>query len=177
MGLRTYLQLWEKFDKLKIENGELRMKKIFLGILIYFAGQISAQSVFVDEMICSQQADISISQISTLNPIELDYTGLISESFSILHSQFSIDSVQFETQFSQSRKDPIIAWLISFPVGFLGLHRVYLGTDVKTVLLYIVTAGGFLGIVPMVDWILLLKGIQTGDISKYVGNRKFLMWL
>jgi TM2 domain-containing membrane protein YozV len=74
-------------------------------------------------------------------------------------------------------KDPILAWLISFPAGILGLHRAYLGTETKTVLLYIATAGGLFGIVPMIDWILLLKGIQSGDIAKYVNNRKFIMWL
>jgi len=83
--------------------------------------------------------------------------------FSILHSPLE--------------KDPTIAWLISFPAGMLGMHRVYLGTDAKTVLLYIVTAGGFLGIVPMMDWILLLRAIQNGDVSRYVGNRRFIMWL
>ena len=104
-------------------------------------------------------------------------------SFFILHS--SLDECNSPLQehdstiYTQhlSTKDPILAWLISFPAGILGLHRVYLGTDVKTVLLYIATAGGFLGIVPMIDWILLLRGIQTGDISRFVNNRRFIMWL
>ena len=98
-----------------------------------------------------------------------------------------LQSLNFETTMIQqlndstiqqlNTKDPIIAWLISFPTGMLGLHRAYLGTDTKTVILYIVTAGGIFGIVPMIDWILLLRGIQNGDISKFVGNRRFIMWL
>ena len=92
---------------------------------------------------------------------------------------FEIDTnCQLSTVNGQLKeKDPVIAWLISFPTGMLGLHRVYLGTSTTTVILYIVTAGGFLGIVPMIDWILLLRGIQNGDISKFVGNRRFIMWL
>jgi len=91
---------------------------------------------------------------------------------------FEIDTnCQLSIVNCQLKKDPVIAWLISFPAGMLGLHRAYLGTSGRTVLLYIVTAGGFLGIVPMIDWILLLRGIQTGDISRFVGNRKFIMWL
>jgi TM2 domain-containing membrane protein YozV len=74
-------------------------------------------------------------------------------------------------------KDPVIAWLISFPAGMLGLHRAYLGTSTTTIILYIVTAGGVFGIVPMIDWILLLQSIQKGDISRFVGNKKFIMWL
>jgi len=85
--------------------------------------------------------------------------------------QLSVVSCQLK------EKDPIIAWLISFPTGMFGLHRAYLGADTKTVLLYIVTAGGIFGIVPMIDWILLLRGIQDGDISRFVGNRRFVMWL
>jgi TM2 domain-containing membrane protein YozV len=102
------------------------------------------------------------AEITLLEPknFELD----TNSQFSILHSQLS-------------EKDPIIAWLIAFPGGMLGLHRIYLGTDTKTVILYIATLGGVLGLVPMIDWIHLLKGIQNGDISKYIGNKKFIMWL
>ena len=91
---------------------------------------------------------------------------------------FEIDTnCQLSIVNCQLKKDPVIAWLISFPTGMLGLHRAYLGTSTTTVILYIVTAGGILGIVPMIDWILLLRGIQNGDISKFVGNRRFIMWL
>ena len=89
---------------------------------------------------------------------------------------FEIDTnCQFNSQLIE--KDPVIAWLICFPTGMLGLHRAYLGTSATTVILYIVTVGGIFGIVPMIDWILLLKGIQDGDISRFVGNRRFVMWL
>ena len=92
---------------------------------------------------------------------------------------FEIDTnCQLSTVNSQLKeKDPVVAWLISFPAGMLGLHRVYSGTSTTTVILYIVTAGGILGIVPMIDWILLLRSIQTGDSSRFVNNRKFIMWL
>ena len=102
------------------------------------------------------------AEITKLEPInfEIDTNSQIS----ILHSPLK-------------EKDPIVAWLISFPTGMLGLHRAYLGTSTTTIVLYIVTVGGVFGIVPMIDWILLLKGIQNGDISKFIGNRKFIMWI
>ena len=96
------------------------------------------------------------------------------------HAEISILqplTFEMDTNSQLKEKDPVIAWLISFPTGMLGLHRAYLGTSTTTVILYIVTAGGILGIVPMIDWILLLRGIQNGDISKFVGNRRFIMWL
>ncbi len=86
--------------------------------------------------------------------------------------------VQADTLLMPSHgKDPIVAWLINFPGGMLGLHRWYLGAKPRVMIWYIVSIGGFFGIVPMVDWILLLQGIQKGDISPYVNNSKFLMWL
>ena len=96
------------------------------------------------------------------------------------HAEISILqplTFEMDTNSQLKEKDPVIAWLISFPTGMLGLHRAYLGTSTTTVILYIVTAGGILGIVPMIDWILLLRGIQDGDISRFVGNRRFVMWL
>jgi TM2 domain-containing membrane protein YozV len=122
--------------------------KIFIFLtLVFFCGKISAEDV--PEKI----------KISTLEPLSLE----------IDHSPFTIHHLPL--------KDPLIAWLISFPGGMLGLHRLYLGTDTKTIMLYIATFGGVFGIVPMMDWILLMQGIQKGDISKYVNNRRFIMWL
>jgi TM2 domain-containing membrane protein YozV len=102
------------------------------------------------------------AEISTLTPLSFEVDS--NSQLLVLNS-------------SLKEKDPIIAWLISFPGGMLGLHRAYLGTSTQTIILYIITAGGVFGIVPTLDWILLLKGIQNGDISKFINNRRFIMWL
>ncbi|MDR2907096.1 MAG: TM2 domain-containing protein [Bacteroidales bacterium] len=135
-------------------------KKLFLGLLILFAGQMFAQPM--ENPIQGTEYEVSFEDTPHL---------------ALRTPHPTSNSVEIQQDSSLNQKDPVIAWLIAFPAGMLGLHRVYLGTDVKTVLLYIVTAGGFLGIVPMVDWILLLKGIQNGDISKYERNKRFIMWL
>jgi hypothetical protein len=41
---------------------------------------------------------------------------------------------------------------------------------------YIFTCFGIFGIVPLVDWIVLLIGLVNDDISKYEDNDKFFMW-
>jgi TM2 domain-containing membrane protein YozV len=125
--------------------------------------------IFITILIFAKYANAETSMFEPLN-VETD----TNSPFFILHSSLENNDSTIQ---QLNSKDPIIAWLISFPGGMLGLHRVYLGTSTKTVILYIVTAGGVFGIVPMIDWILLLKGIQNGDISKYVNNRKFIMWL
>jgi TM2 domain-containing membrane protein YozV len=74
-----------------------------------------------------------------------------------------------------SDKSPITAFLLAFFLGFLGIHRFYLGTKTMTGVGYILTCGG-LGVVAFVDWILLLIGTINDDIDKYVDNPKFFMW-
>jgi len=66
------------------------------------------------------------------------------------------------------------AILLNFFLGYLGIHRLYLGTKTLTWVGYILTCGGIFGIVPLVDFIVLI--INNQDISPYVNNPKFFMW-
>ena len=71
-------------------------------------------------------------------------------------------------------KDPIVAIILDFFLGGLGVHRFYLGTKVMTGVGYILTCGGFFGLMPLVDLIVL--AINYDDISQFVDNPKFFMW-
>lgn len=78
-----------------------------------------------------------------------------------------------------SQPEPIIAALLAFPywgLGALGIHRLYLQAGVKVMLIYWITCGGIFGIIPFVDFIVLIIGVADDDISKFVGNTKFIMW-
>ena len=55
--------------------------------------------------------------------------------------------------------------------GFLGGHRIYLGTHHRTPIIYSVTLGG-LGILPLVD---LVNIIFTKDISKFEDKSQIIM--
>lgn len=66
------------------------------------------------------------------------------------------------------------AILLNFFLGGLGIHRLYLGTKTMTWVGYILTCGGIFGIVPLVDFVVLI--IHNQDISPYVDNPKFFMW-
>ncbi|MCX6272255.1 MAG: TM2 domain-containing protein [Bacteroidetes bacterium] len=76
----------------------------------------------------------------------------------------------------KSDKNAAVAFILAFFVGGLGIHRIYLGTATMTWVGYILTCGGIFGIVPFVDWIVLLVGLVEDDISKYIDNPKFFMW-
>ncbi len=73
-------------------------------------------------------------------------------------------------------KNAVVAFILAWFLGYLGIHRFYLGTKALTGVGYILTCGGF-GIVAFVDWVMLLIGLIDNDISRYVNNPKFFMWL
>ncbi|MDZ7776055.1 MAG: TM2 domain-containing protein [Bacteroidales bacterium] len=75
---------------------------------------------------------------------------------------------------SEQSKDPLVAILLDFFVGYLGIHRFYLGTETLTGIGYILTCGGIFGVVPLVDLIVL--AINFDDISPYIDNPAFFMW-
>ena len=78
--------------------------------------------------------------------------------------------------FVTEEKNAAVAFILAWAVGYLGIHRAYLGTSTGTIVAYILTLGGC-GIVALVDWvILLLELVGDKDISKYVDNPKFFMW-
>ncbi len=74
-------------------------------------------------------------------------------------------------------KSEVVAFILSWVVGVLGIHRIYMGTSTGVVVGYILTCGG-LGIVALVDWIVLLIALVDDDktIDKYVGSKRFFMW-
>ncbi len=71
-------------------------------------------------------------------------------------------------------KDAVVAIVLDFFLGGLGIHRFYLGTETLTGLGYIFTCGGIFGIVPLIDFVVLI--IDNKDISQYIDNPKFFMW-
>jgi hypothetical protein len=81
-------------------------------------------------------------------------------------------------QFSDTLATPAIKYLrvkaILFTIftGFLGGHRIYLGTHHRTPIIYSLTFGG-LGILPLID---LVHLIFTEDLSIYQDKSQIIMW-
>ncbi len=71
----------------------------------------------------------------------------------------------------------LIAWIVDMFVGEFGVHRYVLGTKSNMWAIYTFTVCGIFGIVPVVDWfVLLIDGVIQGNGSKYMNNDKFFMW-
>lgn len=69
-----------------------------------------------------------------------------------------------------------IAAVLAFPLpfGVIGLHRIYLGTKPYVPLVYIGTVGGVFGILPFIDFCVILL---DKDIEHYKANSHVFMWI
>jgi TM2 domain-containing membrane protein YozV len=86
-----------------------------------------------------------------------------------------VDFGSTSTAYFSSDKTPAVAFILAWFIGYLGIHRMYMGTSTGTIIAYIITGGGC-GVVWLIDWIVLLIGVVDDDISKYIDNPKFFMW-
>lgn len=66
------------------------------------------------------------------------------------------------------------AVLITIFLGPFGGHRIYLGTDVKVPVIYTLTLGGGLGLLPLCD---LIAVLINDDLNDYADNSKIIMWM
>lgn len=139
------------------------MKKTFIFILltvaVFSVKQANASSYSIDEQAVDQLfATATETSMISINANELG----------------SVASTVATTVVASKEKDAIVAIVLDFFLGGLGVHRFYLGTKTLTGIGYILTCGGIFGIVPLVDFVVLI--IDNKDISPYIDNPKFFMW-
>ena len=67
-----------------------------------------------------------------------------------------------------SDKSRLVAFLLCWFLGYLGIHRFYVG-KIGTGVLYLLT-GGIFGIGLLVDWIVILVGSFKDDQGKVLEN-------
>lgn len=77
---------------------------------------------------------------------------------------------------SSANSNPVAAFLLCTFLGGFGVHRHYMGTRPWMWAIYTFTFGGIFGIIPLIDWVMLIVGLVDDDISDFVGNTKFIMW-
>ncbi len=141
------------------------MKKILtifsvLAVMV-IAGTSSAKA---ENYVINDEAVEAVFASSDAVPVVLDYVNSI------------LPNVPTEQAKVTGGTNAWVAFALAFIVGQLGIHRFYLGTATLTGIGYILTCGGIFGIVPFVDWIVLLVGAINNDIGKYEDNTKFFMW-
>lgn len=61
-----------------------------------------------------------------------------------------------------------------FPFGFVGAHRVMLGTKPWIPIVYVATFGGCFGLLPLIDFLVILN---AKDMEQYENNPNLFMWI
>lgn len=73
-------------------------------------------------------------------------------------------------------KKKLLAGFLSFPfpMGFLGAHRILLGTKPWVPVVYVATFGGCFGLLPLIDFCVIML---SDDVTKYENNPNIFMWV
>lgn len=140
------------------------MKKLFVlfAFLIFLTG--SQANASVSEYMIDDQA------------VEAVFESGIQLSAVQLLDKLPISDIAGGAQLNASDRSPVVAFILATFLGGLAIHRVYLGGTAVLIPAYIFTCAGIFGIVPFIDWIMLIIGLANDDISKYEDNDKFFMW-
>ena len=72
-----------------------------------------------------------------------------------------------------NRNHRINAILLAIALGPFGVHRLYLGTHPRVPVIYTLTLGGGLGVLPIIDIIAIAT---TKDLDRFIQNDKVIMW-
>jgi TM2 domain-containing membrane protein YozV len=98
-----------------------------------------------------------------------------SESFAaqVLLNQDDNGYWRLNERIAQSENPRLVAIALDVSLGLFGVHRMYLGTDVKVPIAYTLTFGGG-GVIWLVDLALL---IASPSIETYKNNPHFFMWI
>lgn len=121
-----------------------------------------------------QKANASSYSIDEQSIDQLFESAVETSMLSVNATEPSAVAANVSTTVMAQEKDAVVAIVLDFFLGGLGIHRFYLGTETLTGLAYFLTCGGIFGIVPLVDLVVLI--IDNKDISAYVNNPKFFMW-
>ncbi|MBI5217912.1 MAG: TM2 domain-containing protein [Bacteroidia bacterium] len=74
----------------------------------------------------------------------------------------------------KKNKNKFTTIVVILLTGPLGGHRLYLGTSPVVPVVYAITLGGGIGILPVIDLIVIAT---TKDINRYINNDKVIMWV
>ncbi len=134
------------------------MKRLLFSLIAILAIAVSANAA--DYTVDDDAIDALIEASAELSPLEFMPAAAVPAAASL----------------ASGSPSPIASFLLCTFLGEFGVHRHYMGTRPWMWAIYVFTGFGIFGIVPLVDWVMLLIGLVDDDISPYVGNTRFFMW-
>ncbi len=114
---------------------------------------------------------ISVLLLASLN----SHSQCIAEGFisGLLLEQTDDGFIHFSERAVKSENPRLVAIGLDLALGLFGVHRLYLGTDIKVPVAYTLTFGGG-GVLWLIDLALL---IGSPNIEQYKNNPHLFMWV
>ena len=110
------------------------------------------------------EEDIFIADLCASSSLDVQ-----TNTSKIQHSKLAI---KYQDAFKENKR--LTAAMLTFALGMLGVHRLYLGTQPWIPAVYLLTFGGGFLILPLIDLGVILF---CKDLSKYEHNDRVLMWV
>ena len=134
------------------------MKRLLFSLIAILAITVSANAA--NYTVNDDAIDALIEASAEISPLEFMPAAAVPAAASL----------------TSGSPSPVVSFLLCTFLGEFGVHRHYMGTRPWMWAIYVFTGFGIFGIVPIVDWVMLLIGLVDDDISPYVGNTRFFMW-
>lgn len=143
------------------------MKKlfsIFAGLLL-----VSSLSVAGNYQLNNENIDGLFEQATETSIMEM----ATSEILSTMSTNAGLGSITG----TKGGDSVIVAAVLCWFFGSFGVHRVYMGSSPKLILIYFITCGGIFGVVTLIDLItLIIRAIKEEGVGSYANNDKFFAW-
>ena len=134
------------------------MKRLFFSLIAVLAIAFSANAA--NYTVDDSAIDALIEASVEVSPLELMPEAAVPAAASLVSGS----------------AEPVASFLLCTFLGGFGVHRHYMGTRPWMWAIYVFTGFGIFGIVPLVDWVMLLIGLVDDNIGQYCGNTRFIMW-
>lgn len=109
---------------------------------------------------------------------EISLDNFDMSSLNLLDAKMSLNSNAMSAmQGRGSNKNAFVAALIDVFLGWIGIHRMYLGSSDWMWAYYGITVCGIFGIVPLVDFIVLIVAGVQDNVGQFCNNSNYFMWM
>ncbi len=141
--------------------------KLFFILFLFFGytSQLKAESIAITAL----DSAFTLSDVVEQNGFAVEELECVAQPTG--HKQSMVEQ-KYKSAFQENRR--FTAAMLTFALGMLGVHRLYLGTKPWIPAVYLLTFGGGFLILPLIDLGVILF---CKDISKYEHNDKVLMWV
>ncbi len=109
------------------------------------------------------------------NAFEIKNDSLVQSQTHSKNTIISFPNAPLEKTGMSTKKKLISSiFAFPFPFGFMGAHRVMLGTKPWVPVFYVATCGGCFGLLPLIDFFAITL---SKDIAPYENNPHIFMWM